>query len=783
MRCAIALLATIVLAGHTAAASAGPYAPSILEIKVNDQATGPTLIVRRDASGDLLIREGDLAQLRLRIPSTGAITIDGQPYHRFDASSGAEVAYDDTTQSVRLTLPPSAFVGTVTATSSADPLPVTPAQLGAFVNYDLYGEKIDSQTSVSGYFEAGVFGHLGVLTSTLIAQEVSNNQNTQRGTHDGSAVRLDSTWRLDLPERMETLRVGDSISTAGAWGRAARFGGIQFGTNFSTQPTMITMPLLSTHGEAVVQSTVDVFVNGQRVATEDIPPGPFTIDRVPPVSGAGQLQVIVTDAFGRQQVLSQPYYSGRSLLAPGLNEYSVELGAIREDYATNSNSYGNAVAVATFRRGFTDRFTAEVHAEAQQHGASALGFDTAMQAGILGIVSLTGAAGGDGSLGWLGGVGFERNGQHLSLFARTRYTSSDFAQLGTQDQEERPKQRTFAGLGFNFGSAGNTQLTYGIQSNWSGPSSSALGLSHSVTLGNLGYLSLIASRTTGYESATSLFLGWTLPLAGRRTASVSMEYAPDDSDQDAFHAVAALQQSLPPGNGSAYYLSVSSQQDAQANYSYQGSAGLVGVQYARRNEQDGWRVNASGGLGITDAGVMPARRLDESFAVVKLADYAGLPVYLENQPVGITDSQGRVLLGSLRAYEGNTVSIDPRDLPLDASLARTSMTVTPAWRSGPVVRFPIVRATAATLRLMQSDGAAVPAGATVRTPREQASVALAGLVYLTDAEGPQRASAEWNGHRCAFKFERPAQAGPQPDLGTIRCVEDGGRPGTPNPAP
>ncbi len=783
MRCAIALASVLLLTGQMAAAATGPYAPSILEIKVNDQATGPTLIVRRDASGNLLIREADLAQLRLRIPSAESITISGETYYRFGTASGADVAYDDSTQSVRLTLPPSAFIGTVAATSAADRLPVTPAQLGGFVNYDLYGEKIDSQTTVGGYFEVGAFGRLGVLTNTLIAQDASGNQYTQVGAPAGSAVRLDSTWRLDLPERMETLRVGDSISTAGAWGRSARFGGIQFGTNFSTQPTMITMPLLSTQGEAVMQSTVDVFVNGQRVASEEVPPGPFTIDRVPPITGAGQLQVVVTDAFGRQQVLSQPYYSGRSLLAAGLDEYSVELGAIREDYTISSNSYGNAVVAGTFRRGFTDRFTAEVHAEGQQHGASALGFDTASQIGTLGIVSLTGAVGGDGKLGWLGGVGFERNGPRLSVFARTRYTTSDFAQLGTQDLEERPKQRTFAGLGLNFGSAGNTQLTYGVQSNWSGPSSSALGLSHSVTLGNLGYLSLIASRTTGYESTTSLFLGWTLPVAGRRTASVSMEYTPDNAGKDAFHAVATLQQSLPPGNGSGYYLSASTQQDAQANYFYQGSAGLVGVQYAHRNDQDGWRLNASGGLGITDAGVMPARTLDESFAVVKLADYAGLPVYLENQPIGVTDSKGRVLLDSLRAYEGNTVSIDPRDLPLDASLAKTSMVVTPAWRSGPVVRFPIVRASAATLRLVQSDGAAVPAGATVRTPSEQASVALAGLVYLTEAEGRQRASAEWKGHRCSFEFERPTDSGPQPDLGSIRCVEDGSHPDDPAPAP
>ena len=102
------------------------------------------------------------------------------------------------------------------------------------------------------------------------------------------------------------------------------------------------------------------------------------------------------------------------------------------------------------------------------------------------------------------------------------------------------------------------------------------------------------------------------------------------------------------------------------------------------------------------------------------------------------------------------------------------MTVTPAWRSGPVVSFPVVRASAATLRLIQSDGRPVPAGATVTTEREQAPVALGGLVYLTEAAGRQQATAAWNGHRCSFDFERPANAGPQPNLGVVRCATAGG---------
>lgn len=765
MRTTLALAVSLALAAVAARAADATeaYAQSIVEIKVNDQESGPTLIVRRDSTGALLIRGSDLSQLRLRTPSVSSVTIEGERYYRFDASIGAQVVFDDVTQTVQLTLPPSAFVATRSNALSPDAPQVTTARLGGFLNYELYGEKIDDDTQFGTIMEAGAFGRFGVLTATALGQSADSGP---------SAVRLDSTWRLDFPERLQTLRVGDSISTAGAWGRAARFGGVQFGTNFSTQPTLITTPLLSAQGEAVLPSTVDVFVNGQRVSSEAVPPGPFTIDRVPPINGAGQLQVVVTDALGRQQVLSQPYYSGRSLLRAGLNEYSLEAGAIREDYALRSNAYGDIVAAATYRRGVTDNFTAEVHAEGQQDGASALGFDTALQVGNLGIVSLTGAAGGEGEVGYLAGVGFERNGPRISVFGRTRFTSEHFAQLGSSEENARPKQRSFVGLGFNFGHAGNLQLSYGHQSNWSSPDSGAFGLSHSVTLGNFGYLNLVASRTTGDDPSTDLFLSWTLPLGERRTASMALQYSPDVSDQDGFEAVASLQQSLPAGTGAGYYVAVSSQENAQLDYYYQGSAGLVGVQYARRNDQDGWRANASGGLAITAAGLMPARTLSESFAVVDLDDYEGLTVFLENQPVGRTDGKGRVLLDSLRAYEDNTVSIDPRELPLDASLATPSMTVTPAWRSGPVVQFPIVRASAATLRLLQSDGRPVPAGATVTTLSEQAPVALDGLVYLTAAQGRQQATAEWSGHRCIFSFDRPAQAGPQPDLGNIRCDAD-----------
>ena len=749
---------------------AAPWAPArgdsppgdeeIVELRINGQEAGATFFVRRDASGALLLRAEDLAELRLRPPQVATVLVDGIAYFRVDASMGADVRFDGATQSVDLTLPADAFVPTVTALPD-DAFRAATVSPGAFLNYNLTTQRVADRDESGALLELGLFGKPGVVTNTMLARD----EIERRGT-----TRLDTTWTRDMPERLATLRVGDGISAPGAWGRSVRFGGMQFGTNFATQPTLVTTPLLAARGEAVVPSTVDVFINGRPVASEAVPPGPFSIENLPAITGMGQLQVVVTDALGRQQVLTQPYYSGSTLLRAGLNEYSLEVGAVREDYGLESFAYGELLAAGTVRRGITDTFTAEVHGETQVDGASALGLDTAWQVGTLGVVTLTAAAGADREdSGWLAGLGVEHSGRRFDLFARTQLASERFVQIGRSAFEPRPKQRNFAGVGVDLERLGSLQFAYGHQSYWDAESVETVGVSYSLSLRSYGFVSLFANHARSEGSQTDVFLGWTMPMGNRRTVGSSLSYRPDQPIGDSVEATATLQQNLPAGSGTGYYLSASSTQDAQASLSYQGRAGRAGVEYSRRNDTDGWRATALGGLTITSAGVLPTRWLDQSFAVVQVADYPDLTVYVENQPIGRTDRKGRVLLDRLRPYDTNQVSLDPAELPLDASLSSPTASLTPAYRSGAVVRFPITRATATTMRLVQESGEPVPAGARVHAPGGEATVALDGLIFLTDAAGYNEASASWLGHRCRFSFQRPEDGDPMPDLGEVRC--------------
>jgi outer membrane usher protein len=760
------IAATLLLAaGSRALAAQGPesiaepFAEAVVELQVNDQAAPTMLVVRRDVDGTLLVRTADLETLRLRTPTRGAVQVNGERYYRLGPEMGAVVTLDDATMKAQVTVPAQAFLPTRRANTLADAPRATRSAPGAFVNYDVSAEQSAGQHRGGAFLELGLFGNQGVLTGTMVA----NVEPRQR-----QFARLDTTWTRDFPDRMATLRVGDAISSPGGWGRAVRFGGVQFGTNFGTQPMLVTTPLLAAQGEAVVPSTVDVFVNGRPVASESVPPGPFSIDHLPVLTGAGQLQVVVTDALGRQQVLTQPYYSGTSLLRPDLAEYSFELGSIREDYGLSSFAYGDMLGVASYRRGITDTLTAGARAEAQANGIYALGADAAWQAGMAGIVNAQLAAGGDSAgAGFLAGLGIEHSGDRFSAFAQTQYASRSFVQSGMADLRYKPRQRSFAGVGFDFGRRGNIQAAYGLQSFYDSATVQTLGLSYALSLGALGYLGLFASHSIADQQDTSLVLNWTLALGDRRSLSASLQQA--SGANGGFQAATSLQRDLPAGSGIGYRVSLTSNDEQDAYLAYQTDAGTAEIDYARRNGESGVRVGASGGLAITAAGVMPARTLQQSFAVVQVADYEGLTVYLDNQPVGTTDEQGRALIPVLRPYERNEISVDPRQVPMDGSLSQRAIGVTPAYRSGALVRFPVERAMAATMRLVQSDGYPVPAGAQATFGAAGFPLGLDGMLYIEGLQDSADMRVTWAGGVCHVEVRRPAGDDPVPDLGDVRC--------------
>ncbi len=493
------------------------------------------------------------------------------------AIKGCTVTIDEAAQRAVITVPPNSLDTTHLSAALRRSPDITPASPGAFLNYQLSAQQIDGQNIGGAFAELGLFAGAGVLTSTAVARY---------GNDDNQLVRLDTTYTRDFPATLETLNLGDDISDGGSWGNAVRYAGVRWSRNFGLRPDLLTTPLLATSGTATVPSTVDVFVNNQLVTSSQLPPGPFVIDRLPTVSGTGDVSVVVRDALGREEVLTQSFYSSVTLLAPGLSQYSVNLGKIRDNYALESNDYGPMLGEASYRRGITDAITLEGHAEYLAGDAHAAGLNAAFGLGQIGVINFTGANGGDASgSGWLSGVGFEHRGTNTSFVASSLWASSDFSQVGEPlDPAMRMRQRSLLQTGMGLGRFGSLSLAYVRQTYRDSPTQQTLGLTHSIRLGRVGSLNLTLTQTrtaaqffsTAAQNSTSAYLIFVLPLDFRRAATLST-VGGSGPGAPANEVIASLTESPPVGPGTGYRLSASTAGNYDADWRQQFNGADLGI--------------------------------------------------------------------------------------------------------------------------------------------------------------------------------------------------------------
>jgi outer membrane usher protein len=180
---------------------------------------------------------------------------------------------------------------------------VTP---GALLNYTpsaCWPE--DRSTSVSN--ELRYFNSSGVLTSTGIV-----NLSSQLRQY----VRFDTAWVHSDPDTLETWTVGDLISSSLTWTRSLRMGGVQWKRSFDLRPDLLTFPSAALGGSAVVPSAVTLYIGVRQLETA-VPSGPFIINQVAGINGAGQATLVTRDAAGRAVSTTLPLYVDTRMLAGG----------------------------------------------------------------------------------------------------------------------------------------------------------------------------------------------------------------------------------------------------------------------------------------------------------------------------------------------------------------------------------------------------------------------------------------------------------------------------------
>jgi outer membrane usher protein len=753
-----------------------------LEVSVNGEASGLILRFTRGNAG-LRSTVQNLRDLNLDPALFG---LERHEEFDLDGVKGLSYDYDPGLQHIALRI--SDELRTPVMLNARDVQRPAPAEItpGMVLNYDVY-TQLGSARSASLLNELRYFSPRGVWV---------NNGAWYAGQGQNRYVRFDTYWSYSDPDTLETRQVGDLISSSLSWTRSLRMAGVQWRRSFDLRPDLLTYPVATLNGSAVVPSAVSVYINGVRQAEMAVPPGPFVINQVAGINGAGQATLVTRDAAGRAVSTTLPLYVDTRLLAAGLTDYSVELGALRHNYGRDSFDYARAPAAsAALRHGVSDSLTLEAHGEAGR-GLVNGGGGVLLALGQAGVVSAS-LAGSSGRSTDVQGVlpPVDNSG---TVTIGTVYTSSGNggqASLGYQylsrafsvDAQRLRATKGYSDLGTASGSL-TTLASDRLTLNLALPLGHSLGLSYvsvrapltasarivsasySAALGPGLYASASAFRDINDPKTRGLFFSLSMTFGDRIAANASrsrqsgvqtttygVSRAPDYSGGLGWGLFQA-----DSGNGPL----------RQAQVQYLGGYGQVSAFAQDNNGKRNGAFDVAGALVLMDGSLQAARQVGAGFALVSTDGVAGVPVLQGNRQIGKTDGGGYLLVPNLNPYLSNPLGIDTSGLPLDAHIATTGLNVVPARLSGVLARFPVEQYAAASVLLQTADGKPVATGTTVLHVESgrRSVVGFDGLAFVEYLKPDNHLLVGEGKARCAVQFSYAQDAQQAlPTLGPLIC--------------
>ena len=743
-----------------------------MEVVVNGAKSGTWLFLER--AGVLFAPREAFDEWRVELnPAVPTVEFKGQPYSPLSAVSGFRSKINFSTLTVELFFSPESF-STLRMTKELVKRPVvSPVLTSVFLNYDLnYAASTfrdASSTNDLGLLaEAGLSTSWGILTSSHVGRNLLNNKTLGNAN---SWLRLETTFTRDFPDQNRTLRVGDSSTRAGMWGRNSYFAGIQFGSNFALTPGFIRQPLPVLSGVSAAPSTVELYVNDVLRQVSSVPTGPFALDNFPVMSGGGEARLVVRDILGRETVISQSFLTNGQLLARGLNDWSLEVGTLRRELGNASNRYGHGFLSGTWSRGITRDITLEGRAELTRRLRSAgLGAVVALPGQLLGKAALV--ASDEVSLGrgghWL--LGFDRQSLRNSASFEMRGATQHFRQLGLETGIKPYKFQVAA----NWSAALENGQSFGLGvasiSPFDNVRVTTLSGNFSMRIGERNNLNMTASRAIAGATGSALGLMFTMPLGGSRLINTSVSHHNGGTD-----AFASYLQNPSLDNPLGWRLLAGAQADkarVEAGSYYTGRFGSVTGDISATPDQKAVRLGAMGGLVFTDGMFFVSRRVDESFAVVEVAGYGGVGIGIGSNVLARTDANGIALVPRLNPYQNNSIRLDPRELPLNAEIESIEQIAVPAWRSAVKVVFPVRSGRGALIKIHFDDGQPAPPGAIVKIDgdKQEFYVARRGEAFVTGLKPVNRLILQWENQTCTFDVKLGADV---PDeiirMGPILC--------------
>jgi outer membrane usher protein FimD/PapC len=302
----------------------------------------------------------------------------------------------------------------------------------------------------------------------------------------------------------------------------------------------------------------------------------------------------------------------------------------------------------------------------------------------------------DGDVGAAGSVAYSYTGNNFSANLGALYRERHYAQLTDLTSSYRARSSQYASVSLYGPRAGTLTATYTAVSAYDGPDTKLANVGYTLGLfGGKGLLALNYTRTMEPQTSNT----WLLSFRYFFDTVTSVVGAVGKTDSGSTQAL-SLQKGIPQGEGIGYELTAG-RVDYDGSDAFYGRAFAqvnaphlsFGAEYQRAGRADAVpglsRAFVAGSLGYVGGRVFAAQPVFDSFALVRVPDVAGVPVYANGWFVGNTNADGEVVATNIASYYDNFVRFDAKDLALDYVFPTAESVISPPTRSGTLVAFAI----------------------------------------------------------------------------------------------
>jgi outer membrane usher protein len=751
---------------------AGDLTEVYVDLVINGERRGEA-ILRLGAGGALWLERGELASRNLDSGGATATRSGGTELVDVRTIPGSKAAFDERKLVLELALPPEAFERRVIdLRPGGRPDAIRTRDTSAYANYRI--EHFQAEGTKPGL----VLSHeIGARIGDWLVRTEGLTQRREGATRTTRYVT-----QAIHDERDETRRwiVGDSTATSGDLGSTFPMGGLALVKAYQLNPYITPQAMAMFSGMVATPSDLEIFLGNTPVARQRLSPGPFDLRNLSYFGGQRDLRVVVRDAFGRVQAIEFPFYFTERSLARGLHEYGYFAGRVREPPGDSGGAYLRHAGAFFHRYGFTDSVTGGMRGEASG-GRGNAGGELALRLDRAGVLTMGASASRDRGARTTGVASsasylFQRepwNARLLWRGAQDRYVLADIAANAAL-----PRRELSAGAGYANPRWGSLDLGLSRFEGRDGRELRATTVSYSKSFGSRWNLIATWRHSRGdIAPGHEVFLG--VFYNPQPEASASLTHTRVGGID-----TTALQyaKSVDPGEGLGYRLSLERSAGAGEAVTrvtpflqYNAPYGTL-IAEARRETPGGGltrRVAAQGAVTWVGGQAGLSRPVYDSFAQVRVEPpLAGVRVYQNHREIGRTPENGTLFVPNLGSFLDNVISIDHRDVPIEYSIATTERVISPPFRSGSLVLFPLKRMQGVAGRLVRMgvEGRVEPlthyqARITVAGVERAFALGSDGGFYLEDIPpGRHDGSALGAGPPCRFALEVPESKDPIVEL-------------------